>query len=93
MVAAADKNFVYEFFVKEFEPFKLRFKYNGDPYRITVIPQEESENEYIPLNFNLIINGSKLAVISCTKDKWISDSIKDQDFVNIIGYYIYKRYE
>jgi hypothetical protein len=93
MVVAADKNSVYEFFIKEFEPFKFRFEYNGNSYEITVIPQHQSEKEDFPLNFNLVINGNNIAQISCTQDKWKSDSIKDQDLIDLIGYYIYKRYD
>jgi|SRR4051812_39080160 hypothetical protein len=93
MVSISDKNFIYEFFKKEFEPFKLRFEYNGNQFEIMVIPKGESEKEDIPLNFNLIINGSDIAEISCTQNKWESGSVKDQKLVDRIGYYIYKRYD
>ena len=93
MVNSPNKNYAYEFFKKEFEPFKLRFEYNGNPYEITVIPQGQSEKEDIPLNFNLIINRNNIADIGCTLDKWESHSIKDQNLINRIGFYIYKRYK
>lgn len=93
MVDTPNKNYAYEFFKKEFEPFKLRFEYNGNPYEITVIPLSQSEEEDIPLKFSLIINGNNIADINCTLDKWESNSIKDQNFINRIGYYIYKRYK
>ena len=93
MVCVSDKNFAYEFFNKEFEPFKFRFEYNNNQYEIMVIPKGESEKEDIPLNFNVIINGRDIAEISCTLNKWESDSINDQKLVDRIGYYIYKRYD
>ncbi|HEY6978340.1 MAG TPA: hypothetical protein VH396_18710 [Chitinophagaceae bacterium] len=93
MVCVSDKNFVHEFFKKEFEPFKLRFEYNGNPYEVMVIPKGESEKEDIPLNFNLIINATRIAEINCTQNKWESNSIQDQKLIDRIGYYIYKRYD
>jgi hypothetical protein len=92
MIRKSAKNFSFEFFSGEFAPFKLRFEYNNKLYEITVIPSDLNQKSDIPLSFHLIIDDT-LKEINCRFDSWVSNTINDEELVQKIGYYIYKRYD
>src|SRR6266487_4363373 len=66
------------------EPFAIVFLHNNSHYSIGVIPLTKNHND-IPDSFEIIIEGILKGVIHFADDKWISNDIQDQTFVELIG--------
>jgi len=75
------------------KPLHLSIDYKGKHIEGKAMPLKESKVQGVPLIHQLIIDGKDYGLIKCTKEKWLSDRIKDKELVDIIGNYIHAWYE
>jgi hypothetical protein len=71
----------------------LSIDYKGKHIEGEALPLNESKIQGVPLVHHLIIDGKDYGEISCTRENWSADKIKDPELVKMIGNYIHAWYE
>jgi hypothetical protein len=75
------------------KPLHLSIDYKGKHIEGEARPLNGHKVQGVPLEHKLIIDGKDYGTISCTKEQWSADMIKDQELVKTIGSYIHAWYE
>lgn len=76
------------------KPFHLSIDYKGKHIEGEALPLNAAPKEQgIPLIHKIIIEGKDYGMISCTKENWSADKIKDPKLIRTIGNYIHAWYE
>ena len=71
----------------------LSIDYKGKHIEGEALPINGKKVQGVPLVHQLIIDGTDFGLITCTKEKWSAEQIKDPDLVKTIGNYIHAWYE
>jgi hypothetical protein len=75
------------------KPLHLSIDYKGRHIEGEARPLNAHKVQGVPLEHHLIIDGKDYGTISCTKESWSANKIKDEELVKTIGNYIHAWYE
>lgn len=71
----------------------LSIDYKGKHIEGEALPLNGNKVQGVPLVHQLIIDGKDYGLISCAKERWSAEQIKDPELVKAIGNYIHAWYE